>query len=117
MKYRINEEKKYKHSLADVTAAMNGAVEGLGGKVLSADPAQHHYTLWLDKKILGRVLGDRSQLELKLTEHDGSCQVSMSAFPVDPIGREMGFGVRKGALKTAVTWFWAHLEHRLPGSE
>ena len=117
MKYRMNEEKSYAHSLADVTTAMNGAVEGLGGKVLSSDPDQNQYTLWLDKKILGRVLGDRSQLEVTLSEADGNCQVQLMAFPVDPIGREMGFGVRKGALKTAVTWFWAHLEHRLPKAE
>lgn len=117
MTYQIDETRSYPHPPATVAQALTGAVNGLEGKIKKQDPAQGLYELWFDKKILGRVLGDRTQMAITIqAAHDNpnACAVTMAAIPVDAVGREMHFGIRKGVLKTVVGWFWAHLEHRLP---
>ncbi len=40
--------------------------------------------------------------------------MSIEAYPLDPVGRKLMFGARKGVTRTVVTWFYAHLENRLP---
>jgi hypothetical protein len=39
--------------------------------------------------------------------------VAVEAYPLDAIGRQLKFGAREGVVETVVSWFYAHLEHRL----
>lgn len=66
-----------------------------------------------DKKILGRVLGDRTQIKVLITPQDDGCKVTVEAFPLDAVGRRLLFGARAGVTETVVDWFFAHLEHRV----
>ena len=67
---------------------------------------------------MGKVLGDRTQIGIKIaapTPEEST--ISVELFPLDPVGRKLMFGTRKGVSQTVVTWFFAHLEHRLPKEE
>ena len=114
MPFEVNETKHYPQPVATVYGAAQGAVEGLGGQFVKQEADQGHLVAKFDKKILGKVLGDRTHLEVKVGPDGDASVVTLEAYPLDPVGRKLMFGARKGVTQTVVTWFWAHLEHRLP---
>jgi hypothetical protein len=110
--YTIEEERSYEDKTADnVLQAALGAVSGLGGEVSKQENS--HVEAKFDKKILGKVLGDRTQIEFDVSPAGEGAKVAVTIYPIDPVGRKLMFGARKGVAKTVLTWFWAHLEHRL----
>ena len=111
MPYTINEQKQYAQPSDKVLQAALGAVAGLQGKVLNS--SNGHLEAKFDKKIHGKVLGDRTQLKVTIRDDGPGATVDLEAFPVDPVGRKLQFGARKGVTRTVVNWYWAHLEHRL----
>lgn len=112
MSFEVNDSKTYNQSIEAVQTAALGAVAGLEGKILKQ--SDNRIEAKFDKKILGKVLGDRTQIEIDLsTPADGTSQVDLSVYPLDPVGRKLLFGARKGVSQTVTSWFWAHLEHRL----
>ncbi len=116
MSYTITEEKTYTHSTSAVFAAAQGAVAGLQGKVLKEDSAAGTLEAQFDKKIHGKVLGDRTQFQVQVKEDGaGGTAVAVEGFPIDAVGRKLMFGARKGVVRTVLDWYWAHLEHRLEG--
>ena len=67
-----------------------------------------------DKKIHGKVLGDRSQILVTVTNGDANTStIAIEAYPINPVGQKLQFGARKGVVPTVVGWFWAHVEHHL----
>lgn len=115
MAYDINEEKSYRQSGQTVFQAAVGAVSGLEGKVLKQDAGAGTLEARFDKKIHGKVLGDRTEMNVTVaTPTEGESTVSLEAYPIDAIGRKLMFGARKGVTRQVVNWYWAHLEHRLP---
>ncbi len=115
MPYTIKESKSYPHPPEVLLQAAKGAIEGLEGQVQNEDPQSHALTAFFDKKILGRVLGERTQLQVRIEANEGGNNaVSIEAYPLDAVGRKLMFGARKGVTRTVVTWFYAHLENRLP---
>lgn len=114
MKYTVREEKAYEAAPEAIYEAALGAVEGLQGKVVAQDAEAKSIEAQFDKKIHGKVLGDRTRMELKVQGGDpGTGQVTMEIYPVDPVGRKLQFGARKGVPQQVMAWFVAHLEHRL----
>jgi hypothetical protein len=112
MSFEVNQSKTYTQSLKAVQTAALGAIAGLEGKILKQ--SDNRIEAKFDKKILGKVLGDRTQIEIDLSSPaDNESQVAVSIYPLDPVGRKLMFGARKGVSQTVASWFWAHLEHRL----
>lgn len=112
MPFEINESKTYTQSLETVRTAALGAIAGLEGKILKQN--DNRIEAKFDKKILGKVLGDRTQIEIDLSApNETASQVDVTIYPLDPVGRKLMFGARKGVSQTVASWFWAHLEHRL----
>lgn len=117
MPYTIQEEKTYQHPLADLLQAVRGAVEGLQGEVLNHDPDTGHVEAKFPKTIHGKVLGDRTRMEINLGENSSSeTQLMLQAYPIDLVGRKLQFGARKGVTRTVLNWFYAHVDHRLETS-
>ena len=115
MSFTITEEKSFKNDAKDVFTAAVGAVGGLEGKMLDQDDAAMQLKAKFDKKILGKVLGDRTQIAVNVSStSDNGGNVAIEVFPLDALGRKLQFGARKGVSRTVANWFWAHLEHRLP---
>jgi ribosomal protein L35AE/L33A len=115
MPFTIRETKTYQYPSEIVYQAALGAIGGLEGKVISEDAEAGQIQAKFDKKILGKVLGDRTQIELKIDSQSlGESTVGIEIYPLDPLGRKLMFGARKGVSRTVANWFIAHLEHRLP---
>lgn len=111
MPYTVKEKRNYEYPAQRVSEAAKGAVEGLEGKLETADAEK--ITAKFNKTILGKVLGDRTEINVVFTENGGSTEVSAEIFPLDALERKLMFGARKGVSETVMNWFFAHLEHRL----
>lgn len=114
MPYEVNEVKQYANPPKAAFQAVLGAVEGLQGTVLSQDANQGHVEAKFNKTIHGKVLGDRTQISVQISAPAaGGSSIAVEAYPIDPVGRKLQFGARKGVTQTVVGWFFAHVEHRL----
>ena len=65
------------------------------------------------KVILGKTLGERTQLSCQIKAQGQGSAVVIDAYPLDALERKLLFGARKGVTLTVVTWFIAHMEHNL----
>lgn len=113
MPFEQHQEKNYPKDLQSIYNAALKATERLGGKIISSAPDQYHLTVRFPKVILGKTLGERTELSCRVRA-DGSGGVAVvDAFPLDAVERKLMFGARPGVTLTVVTWFMAHLEHNL----
>jgi hypothetical protein len=114
MDYTITQKKTYAQAPDAVYKAALGAVAGLEGEVLQEDAAAGTIQAKFDKRIHGQTLGDRTQIEIAVTaDGDAGSAISVDLYPIDPVGRKLMFGARKGVTQKVMEWFFAHLEHRL----
>ena len=114
MSLNVTTAKTYDAAPGAVFKAALGAIEGLEGKVVRQEGGKGQIEATFDKKILGKVLGDRTHIDVSVTQDaEGKSVVAVDAYPLDAVGRRLMFGARKGVTETVVSWFYAHLEHRL----
>lgn len=112
--YTVRREESYEAGQEAIFKAALGAVDGLGGKVLKQDAGAGSIEAQFDKKIHGKVLGDRTRAEIAIgNSKNGVGRIAVALYPVDPVGRKLQFGARKGVPQKVLGWFFAHLEHRL----
>jgi|SRR5712692_4636997 len=108
-----HQEKVYPREAQSIYQAGLKASEKLGGKILSSAPEKLRFEARFPKVILGKTLGERTQLACEVrTSGDGGILV-VDAFPLDALERKLMFGARKGVTLTVITWFIAHLENNL----
>jgi len=113
MPYDVHQEKNYSQDRSKVYDAALKSVETLKGKILSSKPEDFHFEVKFDKTILGKVLGDRTQMTCAIqTDGDGS-RIVMDIYPLDAVGRKLMFGARKGASEEALRMFTENLENNL----
>ena len=62
MAYDIHQEKNYSQDRSQVYAAALKSVEKLKGKIVSSKPTDFKFEVKFDKTLLGKVLGDRTQM-------------------------------------------------------
>lgn len=113
MPFEQHQEKLYSKDAASIYQAALKATEKLEGKLLTSSPEKLKFEARFPKVILGKTLGERTQLSCEIRQQDGNCLVIVDAFPLDALERKLMFGARKGVTLTVVTWFVAHLEHNL----
>lgn len=114
MPYTVRETKTYTQPQEQVYQAALKAIAGLQGKVLAQDAAVGTIKGEFDKKIHGKVLGDRSQILIAISGTNADARsVAIEAYPINPVGQKLMFGARKGVVSTVVSWFWAHMDHHL----
>ncbi|PKO04414.1 MAG: hypothetical protein CVU41_17200 [Chloroflexi bacterium HGW-Chloroflexi-3] len=113
MPFTLQKEKIYQKELNCTAQAIQAAVTGLEGKVLKQNPQKTTLEIQFHKTIHGKVLGDRTKMQVDLSEVEGATKVNVTIYPIDAVGRKLMFGARKGVSITVLNWFFAHLEHRL----
>lgn len=114
MTYTIREAKLYPYPVNKVHQAVHGAIEGLEAKIILHDDPQGRLDVQFNKAILGKVLGERTHLKIKVSAlSSDETSLGLSAYPLDALGRKLMFGARKGVTQTVLNWFIAHFEHRL----
>ena len=108
-----HQEKNYTKDVQSIYQAALNATEKLGGKIISSTPDQHCFTARFPKVVLGKTLGERTELSCQVRA-DGTGGIAVvDAFPLDAVERKLLFGARPGVTLTVVTWFVAYLEHHL----
>lgn len=113
MPYDIHHEKTYSQSVAAVHAAALKSVAVLKGQFVSSKPEEYRFEVKYDKTVLGKVLGDRSQMTCVIIADGEGSKVIIDAYPLDAIGRKLMFGARAGVTQTVINWFIEHLEKNL----
>ena len=113
MPFEQHKEKNYPKSAQSIYDAALKATERLDGKIVSSTPEKMRFTARFPKVILGKTLGDRTELSCEVrADGEGGIAV-VDAFPLDAVERKLMFGARPGVTLTVVTWFIAHLENVL----
>jgi len=108
-----HQEKTYPKDAQSIYQAALKATEKLEGKVIASAPEKFRFEARFPKVILGKTLGERTQLSCEVRPQGENCLTVVDAFPLDALERKLMFGARKGVTQTVVTWFTAHLEHNL----
>lgn len=113
MPFEQHQEKTYPKEARSIYDAALKATEKLEGHIVKSDPEQFRLEAKFPKTILGKTLGERTQLTCQVRAQAESSSVVIDAYPLDAVERKLMFGARKGVTQTVVTWFIAHLEHNL----
>lgn len=113
MPYDIHQEKNYSQSQSDVFAAAMKSIEKLNGKIVSSKPEEFRVEVKFDKTVLGKVLGDRTQMTCLVQATENGSNLVLDIYPLDAVGRKLMFGARKGVSQTVLDWFTEHLEANL----
>jgi hypothetical protein len=113
MPFDQHKEKNYPKDAQSIYNAALKATERLDGKIISSTPDQLRFTARFPKVILGKTLGERTELSCEVRLDGDSGVAVVDAFPLDAVERKLMFGARPGVTLTVVTWFFAHLENVL----
>jgi hypothetical protein len=108
-----HKEKNYSKDVQSIYQAALKATEKLDGKIISSAPEQYRFTARFPKVILGKTLGERTELSCEVRPDGDGGKTVVDAFPLDAVERKLMFGARPGVTLTVVTWFIAYLENGL----
>lgn len=113
MAFDVHQEKKYSQDQSRIYEAAMKSVETLKGKILSSKPEDFQFEVKFEKTLLGKVLGDRTQMTCIVQADDEGCNLVMDIYPLDAIGRKLMFGARKGVSDEVLRLFIENLESSL----
>ena len=116
MSYTVKESKSFPRSASDMIASTSQALSALGGKLSrKSKPKAGYFDITFNKKINDkgqkRYINNRVQLHVKI-QADSAEQSSLAveAYPINPIGQKLMFGVRGKPARFVIDTFWAELE-------
>ncbi len=113
MGYEVKEARTYAGTPAAVRAAATEVATALGGKP-AKKAAEGTVDVTFNKAVGAKVLMNRVQLQLQFAEPaSGQCTAAALAFPVDPVGQRLLFGVVGQPAREVATAFWAALDAKL----
>jgi len=114
MGYDVKLTKTYEAKAENVISVCKNVAVALGGKVLSHDEAGKILKIQMDKKLQGKVLGDRSKLEIKYSSPtEESTQLDILAYPLDAVSQKLMFGARPGVVQAVLKVFFEQVEEKL----
>lgn len=113
MPYDIHQEKNYSQAQGQVYEAAKKSMEKLKGQIVKAKPEEFQFEVKFDKTLLGKVLGDRTQMTCVVQADGDGSKVVMDIYPLDAVGRKLMFGARKGVSEEVLRLFTENLESNL----
>jgi hypothetical protein len=113
MPFEINTSKQFKYPFEKVYEAACLSAEAMGAKILKNDAANKRLQIKVDKKLYGKILGDRSMLEVVFSAEAGGTKVDVMGYPLNAVGQKLMFGARKGVVETVLAAFFIEIEKRL----
>jgi hypothetical protein len=113
MPFEQHKEKNYPKDAESIYNAALKVTERLDGKIISSTADQMRFTARFPKVILGKTLGERTELSCEIRAEGNGGTAIVDAFPLDAVERKLMFGARPGVTLMVVTWFIAHLENVL----
>lgn len=113
MPYDVHQEKNYQQECSKVHDAALKSVEKLKGQVLKSKPAEFQFEVKFDKTLLGKVLGDRTQMTCVVQADGDGSKIVLDIYPLNAVGQKLMFGARKGVSEEVLNLFTEHLESNL----
>ncbi len=114
MPFEVKKVMTYSQPFEEVYKAAYLTIQELGGKVIKHDLDKKQLFGQMDKKFQGKLLGDRSQLEITFSQDaDGNTVLSMYAYPLNAIGQKLLFGARQGVVETVLKGFFEEVAKKL----
>jgi hypothetical protein len=110
--YTVTESKTYNRAADAVTKSAVEAISQLGGsQSKKSKPEAGRLEANFNKKIGSQPLNNRIQLEVNITSQSAEqCIVSIVAYPVDPVGQKLMFGVKGQPARAVVDAFLGGLQ-------
>ena len=113
MPFEQHQEKTYVQDRRKVYDAALKSVEKLKGQILSSKLEDFRLEVKFDKTLLGKVLGERTNLTCAVHADGEQSKTVVDAYPLDAVGRKLMFGARKGVTQEVINLFTQHLENNL----
>jgi hypothetical protein len=114
MPFEVKETRSYARPAAEVAAAAAEALREIEGKLgKGSDLAQGRLEAVFNKSVAGKAFGNRVQLVAQVTGSGAGCALALEAYPVDPLGKKLLFGVLGEPARLVVSAFSARLDARL----
>src|SRR5262245_1415797 len=113
MPYDLHQEKTYSQDRSKVYEAALRSVEKLKGQILASKPEDFRFEVKFDKTLLGKVLGERTNLTCAVQADGERSKLVVDAYPLDAVGRKLLFGARKGVTQEVINLFTQQLENDL----
>jgi len=113
MPYEQHQERNYSQDRSKVYTAALKSVEKLKGQMISSKPIDFTFEVKFDKTLLGKVLGERTNLTCIIQVNGEKSKVVVDAYPLDAVGRKLMFGARKGVSEEVLKMFTENLESNL----
>ncbi len=114
MPYEVKESKAYPRPAAEVASAAAEVVKEIEGKLAKgSDPAQGRVEANFNKSVAGKSFGNRVQLVVVVTGAGNESTLALEAYPVDPLGKKLLFGVLGDPARLVVSAFSSRLDKRL----
>ena len=117
MDYTVKETKSYNQPTDTVIKAAAEVINQLDGKPTKKNkPENGRLDANFNKKVKGIPLNNRIQLEVSVTSQTPEqSTISVEAYPVDPVGNKLMFGVQGNPSRVVADAFWGDLEQRIAG--
>jgi len=114
MSYVVNETKELLRPAADALAMAREILIQLGGKRPRnvpdvADQVQAEF----NKEVGGRAFANRVRVIVRVAGDAARCTTSVEAYPVDPLGNRLQFGVVGEPARFVAGVIWERLDARL----
>lgn len=103
-------EHRFEGSVTAVTEALAVGAKRLGADVKHLDAAAGTFAAQFDKKMRGKILGDRSWVEVRIAASGATTLCSLYAFPLNAIGQKLMFGARAGVVDAVIAALWEETE-------
>lgn len=114
MGYEVRESREYPRPVAEVSGAAAEVLRAIEGKLGKAsDPARGRVEATFNKSVAGRAFGNRVHVVVEVAARAGGSALTLEAFPVDPLGKRLLFGVLGAPARLVADAFTARLDGRL----
>ncbi|RME69606.1 MAG: hypothetical protein D6784_18130 [Chloroflexi bacterium] len=112
MAFDVIRKQNYPAPAQMVSQLTGKTLESLGGKLSKRNnPAKGMFEINFNKKIKNQALPNRIDLQIKVVPQESNgCNVMARAFPVDPLGNRLTFGVKGNAAEVVMMTFFDELE-------
>jgi hypothetical protein len=115
MGYDVSENKTLDYPADEMIKSASEVISRLGGKASKkSDPAKGRLEANFNKSIKGEFMNNRVQLEVSIaSQSPAQCTVTAEAYPVDPVGMKLMFGVQGKPARRVIDAFFTELDAQL----